>query len=131
MGKFNGVARAPFLFDGERYGGRCTLEVPGSRKTPFFYAPLRWCAAVFRSWPLRLRPPSRSLSLRVARRWRGHRHLVDIERQEVGLLGVIGADLTGFDVIHPAMDEQLPAGQFGRYGGVGAQVVELGDHVFL
>lgn len=57
--------------------------------------------------------------------------MATIERQETSLIRVVSFDFAGFDVVDPAMDEQMTVRHARGYRRMGTQVLQLGDDVFL
>src|SRR5688500_3702265 len=51
--------------------------------------------------------------------------------QELALRGVVGEDLTGFDLVDPAMEVELALGQLGGDGREGPEIFDLDQDVFF
>ncbi|CAI8737647.1 conserved hypothetical protein [Pseudomonas sp. IT-347P] len=57
--------------------------------------------------------------------------MATVKRQETSLIRVVSFDFAGFDVVDPAMDEQMTVRHARGYRRMGTQVLQLGDDVFL
>src|SRR5690348_14517421 len=53
------------------------------------------------------------------------------ERHELRLGGVVLEDLAGLELVDPAVERELAAGDAGAHGGVRAEVIDLREHVLL